>query len=116
VKPSSEGPVLVLLEDHNSHLSIAAPYYYKEDGVTVLSFPSHCSHKLQLLYRNACGPVITYVNRACDTWIANHPGEKMSIHCVPSIMNRRLNSAAASADIKAGFLLTEFVLQQTLLS
>jgi hypothetical protein len=39
-----------------------------------------------------------------DTWIANHPGETMAIHDVPSIINGRLNFAAASADIKAGLL------------
>jgi len=106
VKPSIEGPVLVLLEDHSSHLSIAASVHCKEDGVTVLSFTPHCSHKLQPLYRNVCGPLKTYVNRACDTWIAKHPGEAMAIYDVPSIINRRLNFAAASTDIKAGFLVT----------
>ena len=30
----------------------------------------------------------------------------MAIHDVPSIINRRLNFAAAYADIKAGFLVT----------
>lgn len=107
VKPSDEGPVLfLLLDDHDSHLSVAALDYCKEDGVTILSFPPHCSHKLQPLDRNVRGPLITYVNRACDTWIAKDPGETMAIHDVPSIINRRLNFAAASADIKAGFLVT----------
>jgi hypothetical protein len=74
--------------------------------LTVLFFPPHFSHKLQPLDRNVCGPLITYVNRACDTWIANHPGETMAIHNIPIIINRRLNFAAASTDIKAGFLVT----------
>jgi len=94
------------LEYRNSHLSIAAPDCRKEDGVTVLSIPPHSSHKLQSLDRNVCGPLLAYVSRACDTWIANHPGETMAIHDVPSIINRRLNFAPASTDIKAGFLVT----------
>lgn len=63
----------------------------KEDDLTVLSFAPHCSHKLQPLDRTVCGPLITYVNRACDTWIANHPGETVAIHSVPMITNKCLN-------------------------
>jgi hypothetical protein len=38
--------------------------------------------------------------------IANHPGETMAIHDVPIIINGRFNFAAASADLKAGFMVT----------
>ena len=50
VKPSKE-PVVLLLDNHDSHLSILALDYYKQNGVTVLSFPPHCSHKLKPLDR-----------------------------------------------------------------
>jgi hypothetical protein len=39
VKPSKERPVVLLLDNHDSHLSIAALDYCKENGVTVS--PSH---------------------------------------------------------------------------
>jgi hypothetical protein len=45
------------LESHDSHLSVVAVDYSKEDGVTVLSFPPHFSHKLQPLDRSVCGPL-----------------------------------------------------------
>ena len=106
VKPSKERPVVLLLDNHDSHLSIAALDYCKENGVTVLSFPPHCSHKLQPLDRSVFGPLKTYVNRACDAWITNHPGQTMTIYDLPGIVNMSLNSAATPANIKAGFLAT----------
>lgn len=106
VKPSNEGPVFLLLEDQDSHLSFAAFGYCKEDGVTALFFPPHCSRKLQPLGRTVCGPLSTCVNLACDTWIANHPGETMTIHDVPGTINRCLNFAATSTNFKAVFLVT----------
>jgi hypothetical protein len=106
VKPPKERPVVLLLDNHNSHLSIAALDYCKENDVTVLAFPHHCSHKLEPLDRSVCGPLKTYVNRACDAWITNHPGQKMTIYDLPGIVNMSLNSAATPANIKAGFLAT----------
>lgn len=106
VKPSKERPVVLLLDNHDSHLSIAALDYCKENGVTVLSFPPHCSHKLQPLDRSVFGPLKTYVNRACDAWITNHPGQTMTIYDLPGVINMSLDSAATPANIKAGFLAT----------
>jgi hypothetical protein len=48
-KPSKEWPAFLLLDNHDSHLSIEALDFYKQNGVTVFSFPPHCSHKLQPL-------------------------------------------------------------------
>jgi hypothetical protein len=106
VKPSKERPVVLLLDNHDSHLSIAALDYCKENGVTVLSCPPHCSHKLQPLDRSVYGPLKTYVNRACDAWIINHPGQTMTIYDLPVIINTSLIFAATPANIKAGFLAT----------
>jgi hypothetical protein len=74
--------------------------------VTVLSFPPHCSHKLQPLDRTVYGPLKTYVNRAWDAWITNHPGKTKTIYDLPGLPNTSLNFAATPANIKAGFLAT----------
>jgi hypothetical protein len=106
VKPSKERPVLLLLDNHNSHLSIAAFDYCKKNAVTFLAFPPHSSHKLQPLDRSVSGPLKTYVIRACDAWITNHPGQTMTIYDLPGIVNISVNSIATPANIKAGFLAT----------
>jgi hypothetical protein len=106
VKASNQRSVVLLLDNHDSHLSILALHYCKENGMTVLSFPPQCSHKLQPLDRPVYGPLRTYVNRACDAWIANQPEQTMTIYDSPGIINTSLNFAATPANTKAGLLAT----------
>ena len=55
VKVNIEHPVLLLLDNHYSHLAIDVLDYCKDNGVVLLSFPPHCSHKLQPLDRTVFG-------------------------------------------------------------
>jgi hypothetical protein len=100
---SKERPLLLLLDNHDSHLSIATLDYCKENGVTVLSFPPHCSHKLQPLDRSVYGPFKHYVNTACDDWMRTHPGKTMSIYDIPGIVKIALPLAATPRNNTAGF-------------
>ncbi|CAG4983519.1 unnamed protein product [Parnassius apollo] len=43
VKPSPSNPVLLLLDNHSSHLDIEVVVTAKENNVVLLSFPPHCS-------------------------------------------------------------------------
>jgi len=49
VKCSPNHPVMLLLDNHESHMSIEELDLCKENGVTLLTFPPHCSHRLQPL-------------------------------------------------------------------
>lgn len=100
---SKERPVLLLLDNHDSHLSVAALDYLKSKGVTALSFPAHCSHKLQPLDRSVYGPLKHYVNSASDSWITSNPGRTMSIYDIPLIVRNSLPLAATPKNIMAGF-------------
>lgn len=102
-KTSKDKPALLLLDNHDSHLSIEALNYCKDNGVTVLSFPPHCSHKLQPLDRSVYGPFKKFFNSACDARITNHAGSTMTIYDIPGIVNTILHLAASPANIKAGF-------------
>ncbi|KAJ8944307.1 hypothetical protein NQ318_005134 [Aromia moschata] len=56
-KPSKDSPVILLLDNnHSSHLSCQALNLCKENGIIMLSFPPHCSHKLQPLDLTVFGP------------------------------------------------------------
>nr|XP_004211302.1 unnamed protein product [Hydra vulgaris] len=55
-RSTKERLVLLLLDNQDSHLSVEALDYFKENGVSVCSFPPHCSHKLQPLDRSVFGP------------------------------------------------------------
>ncbi|XP_072397921.1 uncharacterized protein [Diabrotica undecimpunctata] len=51
-KASKENPLLVLIDNHDLHLSPEALNICKDHDITVLSFPTNCSRKLQLLDRS----------------------------------------------------------------
>lgn len=100
---SKEKPLILLLDNHDSHLSIEGLDYCKANGITLLSFPPHCSHKLQPLDKSVYGPLKKYVNSACDCWMVNNPGKTMTIYDVPTVVKDALPLAASPVNIMNGF-------------
>lgn len=49
VKPSKENKCLLFLDNHETHLSPEALEFAVSNGIVMLSFPPHCSHKLHPL-------------------------------------------------------------------
>ena len=64
VRCSNESPVFILLDNHSSNLAIATLDYAKKNGVVLMSFPPHCSHKLQPLELSLYGPLKKRTSRA----------------------------------------------------
>jgi len=55
-KTHTRKKVLILLDNHESHLYLPVIDYCRENGVVLLSFPPHCSHKFQPLDWSVFGP------------------------------------------------------------
>ncbi|XP_014775337.1 uncharacterized protein LOC106872759 [Octopus bimaculoides] len=100
---SKEHLVLLLLDNHNSHISLAIIDFCRDNGIVLLSFPPHCSHKLQPLDRNVYGPLKKYVNRACDGWMKSHPGKTMTLFDIPAILTEALPHACTPFNIQKRF-------------
>ena len=66
-RPTKEHPVLLLVDNHFSHLSLNARDYATANGIIMLSFPPHCTHKLQRLDRTVYGPFKKAVKRLPST-------------------------------------------------
>ncbi|CAM4570494.1 unnamed protein product [Leuciscus chuanchicus] len=92
--------LLLLLDNHHSHISVAAIDFCRAHGIVMLSFPPHCSHLLQPLDRSVFGPLKHYVSTAADLWMKNHPGQHMTIYDIPSLV------AATITNLAAGFYCT----------
>lgn len=103
---TKEKPVLLLLDNHGSHLSLEAITLAKSNGVVVLSFPPHCSHRLQPLDRSVYGPFKRFISAAQDSWMRNHPGKPMTIYDIPSLVSEALPKAITPANIMNGFKAT----------
>ncbi|KAJ8961306.1 hypothetical protein NQ314_005955 [Rhamnusium bicolor] len=80
--------------------------FCKENGIVVLSFPPHCSHKLQPIDRAVYGPLKKAVNSACDSWMRNNPSKTMSIYDIPGILKIALPLALTQTNIQAAFRCT----------
>lgn len=106
VRCSKERPCLLLLDNHDSHLSVEALDIFKDNGVSVLSFPPHCSHKLQPLDRSVYGPLKKYVNTHIDAWMTANPGKFFGIYDIPRIIQSTLPLACSPTNIQAGFRAT----------
>ncbi|KAF2879455.1 hypothetical protein ILUMI_26716 [Ignelater luminosus] len=78
-----EKPVLLTLDNHESHFSIPALNFCKSNGVVLLSFLPHTSHKLQLLERTMFGPLKRYFNNSTDGWLKSNLGRTMSVYDIP---------------------------------
>ncbi|RXN04570.1 polycystic kidney disease 1-like 3 isoform X1 [Labeo rohita] len=105
-KVSPERKVLLLLDNHSSHISVRAVDFCKGQGIVLLTFPPHCSHKLQPLDRSVFGPFKKMVNSASDDWMRGNPGKTMSIYDIPGIVRIALPAAATQKNIQAGFQCT----------
>lgn len=77
-RPTPESQVILLLDNHSSNLSIKGIDFCRKHGVVLLSFPPHCSHKIQPLDRSVYGPLKRYINRAMDSWMKNNPGNNIN--------------------------------------
>lgn len=105
-KPTQENPVVVIMDNHSSHISVPVIQFCKVNFISVLSFPPHTSHKLQPLDRAVFGPFKTRFNNAADQWIRNHPGQRMTIYDLPALVKTAMSLAATPSNITAGFACT----------
>ena len=74
VKLTTEDPVLLILDNHIFHCSIEAVLYCREHFITLISLPSHASHRFQPLDVGFFGPLKKAYAQEADRWLVNHPG------------------------------------------
>jgi len=103
VKPSVESPVLILLDNHESHLSADTLDYAKQNGVTMLSFPPHCSHRLQPLDISVFGPLKKKIGQAQSNWLRSNPGKPVSIYDIGTILCEPWQESLTMSNICSGF-------------
>lgn len=106
VKPDLNNKVLLILDNHESHISIKSIDEAKKNGIVLLTLPPHTSHKLQPLDRTVFGPYKTFYNQAVNEWMACNPGKPFSIYDVPEIIGKAYPRAFTGHNIMKGFEVT----------
>ena len=102
-KSSKERPVLLILDNHETHLSLNTIDFAKENGVVMLTLLPHCSHKLQPLDESVFGSFKTYYTETSNDFLLNHPGQTISIHDVCGLVCKAYPLAFTHKNIVSGF-------------
>lgn len=102
-KASQANKTLLIYDKHESHVSIAAINLAKENGVTILTLPPHCSHRLQPLDKAVFGPLKRYYNEACSNRLINHPGRRITIHEIADLVGQAYPFAFSTNNVLSGF-------------
>lgn len=95
VKSSPEEPVLLILDNHSSHISLAIVEFCRSRGIHVLSLPPHCSHKIQPLDVGFFGPLKTAYSQEADSWMITNPGRCITQYQVAELFGAAYGRVAA---------------------
>jgi hypothetical protein len=109
VRPSTNNKVALFLDNHSSHLSIEALNLAKDNGIIMVSFPPHCSHKLQPLDRSVFGPMKGYFNNFATSWMRDNPGRPMTINDIAGLVGKAFPLATTPNNIMSGFRVSGLV-------
>lgn len=82
---SKENPILLLCDNHESHISIDAIHYCRDNGIVCLSFPPHTTHRLQPLDVGVFGPLKSKFKTAFNDWHVSNPGKTLNIYNIPKL-------------------------------
>lgn len=102
-KPTPSSPVLLLLDNHESHISVPVLDFCKQSGIVLMTFPPHCSHKLQPLDLTVYGPLKTYYNTAVTDWMVSNPAKTVTIYEIPKLAAKAIPLAFKLQNIQSGF-------------
>lgn len=108
-KSSKENPNLLILDNHVSHVSLKAIQLARDNGVSVLTLPPHCSHRLQPLDVGVLGPFKRFVDRHSNNFMVSNPGRVITIYDIARLSGSAYLLAFTPSNIINSFRATGIV-------
>lgn len=102
VQANVNNPAVLLLDNHDSHLSYAALEFCEENSICVVSFPPHCTHKLQPLDRTIFGPLKAKYYQHCETYLRTNPHDPITMLVIPKLVASAMDVAVTASNVRAG--------------
>ena len=103
VRCTKENPVLLIMDNHESHLSVEGLDFCKENGIVVLTLPPHTYNKLQPLDRCVFGPFKKFFTSAVKSWMNHNPNMTLNIYALPKLCSSAWDRGATPENVKSGF-------------
>ena len=98
--------VLLILDNHESHITIDSLNYCKDNGIVLLTLPPHTSHKLQPLDTTIYGSLKQKFNQACNGSMISNSGRTITIYEISSLFGQAYEVACTLKNIIRGFEVT----------
>lgn len=95
--------ILLLVDNHISHVSYETIEYASKNGMVVLSFPPHCTHRLQPLDVGIFGPFKNYLKTSFKNFTTANPGRAISIADIATLSYDPYLRAFSMMNILAAF-------------
>lgn len=102
-RASTENRVLLILDNHESHMSVDVINKARNSGIILLTLPPHTSNRMQPLDLTVFGPLKTYYSHEMDLWMRNNPGQTFTIYNIAGALGEAFPRAFTHANITNGF-------------
>lgn len=106
VEPTAEKPVLLVMDNHNSHSTLEAWELAKKNNVIMLTIPPHTSHRLQPLDVTFYSPLKKAYNKECDMYMKSKNLTKISHYEIAGLLNKAYMRVANIEKGVSGFRVT----------
>ncbi|GBM94753.1 hypothetical protein AVEN_66047-1 [Araneus ventricosus] len=100
---SIQKPAVLFIDNHESHLGIEVIDKARENGLSIITFPTHTSHKMQPLDVSEYGPLKSHYEIALNEWNLSNPGKRITIYDLPECFSRAFYKALSLENISSGF-------------
>ncbi|KAF2906072.1 hypothetical protein ILUMI_00099 [Ignelater luminosus] len=98
-----ENATLLIMDNHESHISLDVINLARENEVIIVTMPLHCSHCLQPFDVAVYGLLETHCNTSVDQWIKDYSGTPMSIYDISGCFGVAFERAMTPTNILASF-------------
>lgn len=103
VKPSEENPVLLIIDNHSSHLYLDAVLFARNHNIHMLSLPPHSSQKTQPLDRCFFKPLKDKFAEACERYLISNPGKVVTQFQISSLFAEAYQTVGTMGKAINGF-------------
>lgn len=100
---NTDNPILIICDNHESHISIDAVNYCRDNGIVYLSLPPHTSHKLQPLDVSVFEPFKGKLKIAFNDWHIQNVRKTLTIYNIAELSKLAYLESFTPKNIIGGF-------------